>query len=105
MKEELCDQRAMQQLRTVDTSEAMPAEDAVDGRERHISVTDLDGKTQHLWARIHPVPNLSPCMQGDKTASSLDANKPPMVFNNGKSPFTLFLLDSINDHSCLYQLQ
>jgi len=69
MKEKPCDQRAMQQLRTVDTSEAMAAEDAedaVDGRERHVSVSDLDGKTQHLWARIHPVPHLSPCMRGDK---------------------------------------
>ena len=38
---------------TVHASEPMATEDAAHGRERHIWVSDSDGKTQHPRARIH----------------------------------------------------
>ena len=53
---------------TVDTSEAMVTEHAVQGCKRQISDSDSDGKTQHRRARIHHVPNLG---AGKQRANSL----------------------------------
>ena len=60
---------------TVNTSEAMDTEHAVQGCKRQISDSDSDGKTQHRRARIHPVPNLGAGKQRDKNAATSAAKK------------------------------
>ena len=60
---------------TVDTSEAMVREHAVQGCKRQISDSDSDGKTQHPRERIHPVPNLGAGKQRDKNAAISAAKK------------------------------
>ena len=94
---------------TVDTSDVMVAEYAVQGCKRDVSDSDPDGKTQHRRTRIHTVPKFSAGKRRDKNASSSAAKKSlPISFHNVHLPtrlvhrffvFTLFLIDSINDHS------